>query len=230
MKLVLFDIDGTILWSDGAGRRAMEAALSDVFGSTGDPSYRYDGKTDRQIVRELMRGVGHADAHIDASMDVLFDRYLDGLGRELESSDGNVRLLDGVLPLLDALESRDDVVLGLLTGNLAAGAEAKLRAAGVDPARFVVCAFGSDHETRGELPAIAVRRARETLGIDVAGSRVVIIGDTPSDIDCGRAIGARAIAVATGRYDLDALREHEPYAAFEDLTDVEAVVRAIVDA
>ena len=230
MKLVLFDIDGTILWSDGAGRRAMQAALTEVFGSSGDPSYRYDGKTDRQIVRELMRGLGHADAHIDRRMDELFDHYLDGLGRELEAADGNVRLLGGVLPLLDALEARDDVVLGLLTGNMAAGAEAKLRAVGIDPARFVVRAFGSDHETRGELPAIAVRRARELLGLDVPGSRVIIVGDTPSDIGCGRAIGARAIAVATGRYDVDALREHEPYAVFEDLTDVEAVVRAIVDA
>ena len=88
-------------------------------------------------------------------------------------------------------------------------------------------AFGSDHELRGELPAIAQRRAREQLGLQVAGDAIVIIGDTPADIDCTRGIGARAIAVATGRYSVDDLSEHSPAAVFADLSDTAAVMRAI---
>ena len=230
MKVILFDIDGTILWSDGAGRRAMQRALIDTFGTSGSHEYRYDGKTDMQIVRELMRMEGHADSHIDARMTGLLESYLAGLEVELAADDLRVHRYDGVLELLDALEARPDRRLGLLTGNLEAGARAKLRAAGVDPDRFSVCAFGSDHEVRGELPAIAQRRAREQLGLEVAGEAIVIIGDTPADIDCGRAIGARAIAVATGRYSVEELASHNPFAVFPDLTDTAAVMSAIDDA
>ena len=230
VKLVLFDIDGTILWSDGAGRRAMSDALTTVFGTIGDPSYRYDGKTDRQIVRDLMRGAGHADEVIDERMGDLMARYLDGLRRELDTGGRHSELLPGIPELLDALEARDDVVLGLLTGNLEEGARAKLGAVGVDFARFRVNAFGSDHEHRPELPAVAQRRAREQLGVHLEGERIVVIGDTPADIECGRAIGARAIGVATGRYGVEELRAHRPVAVFENLADTAAVVEAILDA
>lgn len=230
MKLVLFDIDGTILWSDGAGRRAMSRALTTAFGSSGSPDYRYDGKTDMQIVRDLMRMDGHEDAIIDARMKVLLDDYVIGLHEELVADSTRVHRFDGVLELLDALEARPDRRIGLLTGNIETGARAKLSAAGIDPARFTVCAFGSDHEVRGELPAIAQRRAREQLGLEVGGDAIVIIGDTPADIDCTRAIGARAIAVATGRYSVEELASHGPIAVFPDLRDTGAIMRAIDDA
>ncbi len=227
MKLVLFDIDGTILWSDGAGRRAMQRALTTAFGSSGSPEYRYDGKTDRQIVRDLMRAEGHADDLIDGRMQTLLDDYVTGLHEELRTGTSIVKRFDGVLELLDALEARDDRRIGLLTGNIEVGANAKLRAVGIDPTRFTVSAFGSDHEIRGELPGIAQRRAREQLGLHVEGDAIVIIGDTPADIDCTRGIGARAIAVATGRYSVDDLAEHSPVAVFADLRDTDAVMRAI---
>lgn len=228
MYLVLFDIDGTILWSDGSGRRAMEHALTEVFGGTGPAGFHYDGKTDRQIVRELMRASGHSDERIDAGMDRLLALYLDGLRQEVGDVSRHMRLLPGVRELLDALESRDDVVLGLLTGNLETGAALKLGAVGIDVARFQVGAYGSDHEHRPELPAIAQRRTRERLGVHVEGDRVVVIGDTPADIHCGRAIGARAIGVATGRYSVDDLLGHGAAAAFPDLSDTEAVMAAIM--
>ena len=227
MKLVLFDIDGTILWSDGAGRRAMTRALASAFGSSGSPDYRYDGKTDMQIVRDLMRMDGHDDAIIDARMTALLDEYVDRLRAELGDGTTQIHRFDGVLELLDALEARPDRTVGLLTGNIELGAREKLRAVGIDPRRFSVCAFGSDHEVRGELPAIAQRRAREALGLSVAGDAIVIIGDTPADIDCTRAIGARAIAVATGRYSMEELAEHGPVAVFPNLADTDAVMRAI---
>lgn len=229
MKLVLFDIDGTILWSDGAGRRAMTEALTTVFGGAGPTDYHYDGKTDPQIVRDLMRASGHTDETIDQRIAPLMEHYLGGLERELASG-RRAHVFDGVRELLDRLEERGDVVLGLLTGNLRAGAAIKLQAAGIDIGRFRVCAFGSDHHARGELPGLAQRRAKEELGLEIPGDHIFVIGDTPADIECGQAIGARAIAVATGRYTPEELARHHPYALFSSLADTQAVLRVIDDA
>jgi phosphoglycolate phosphatase-like HAD superfamily hydrolase len=203
-------------------------ALHDVFGSSGPAEHRFDGKTDPQIVRELMRHDGHEDSHIDARLPASLERYLRYLGEELEAGAGGIRVMPGIPELLDALQARGDVVLGLLTGNLAGGARAKLAAAGIDPNRFRVGAYGSDHELRGELPAVAQRRVRDELGLDVAGADVVVIGDTPADIHCGRGIGARAIGVATGHYSVEDLRAHNPAAVFADLSATDDVVNAIV--
>jgi phosphoglycolate phosphatase len=228
LKLILFDIDGTLVWTDGAGRRAIHGALMEVFGASGPPGYRLDGKTDPQIVRELMRASGYDDADIDARMPGVFSRYVTRLREELAAVGYHPRVPPGVRELLDALQRRRDVVLGLLTGNIAEGARAKLESVGIDPARFRVGAFGSDHEQRPLLPDVACRRVRERLGLDVAGGDVVIVGDTPADMSCGRAIGARAIGVATGRYSVEELRDHHPAAVFADLSDTDAVVAAIL--
>lgn len=228
MKLVLFDIDGTLVWTDGAGRRAIHHALTEVFGSTGPAEYRFDGKTDPQIVRDLMRFVGHADGQIEDRMQEVFELYVDRLRDELRAPGYRPLVMPGVFALLDALESRPDVVLGLLTGNLADGARAKLESAGIDPGRFRVGAYGSDHEERASLPDVARRRLREELGIEITGSDCVIIGDTPADVTCGRAVGARAIGVATGRYSTEELRQHGPAAVFVNLSDTGAVVAEIL--
>jgi phosphoglycolate phosphatase len=230
MRLVLFDIDGTLLNSGGMGRAAMQGALGAVFGSPGHPSYRYDGKTDKQIVRDTMRLEGHSDAHIDSRMEKLIGIYLDGLRTGATSGKFHVRPLEGVVELLAALEAREDVVLGLLTGNVETGARVKLSAAGIDPDRFRINAFGSDHEDRPQLPAIAQRRASETLGLDISGERVIVIGDTPADIDCGRALGARAIGVASGHYTVEQLQAHAPYAVFPSLADTAKVLGTILNA
>lgn len=229
MKLVLFDIDGTILHGGGAGRRAINRALVEVFGSAGPADHRFDGKTDPQIVRELMRQVGHGDAHIDDRMDELLAQYLVYLEVELRDPDQGARVYPGVRELLDELHRHSEVMLGLLTGNLVDGARAKLRAVDIDPGLFRVGAYGSDHEDRPELPAIAQRRACEQLGLHVVGGDVVVIGDTPADVACGRGIGARAIAVATGHYSVEELASHGPAAVFRDLTDTEAVITAILE-
>ena len=228
-KIVLFDIDGTILWTDGAGRRAVFQSLKEHFGESGPGSHQFDGKTDPQIVRELMRHAGVADADIDARLGIVLDRYLELLHEELSGADHHDHVFPGVRELLCALEARDDVLLGLLTGNIHPGAQAKLTAVGIEPARFHVGAFGSDHHERPELPDIARKRAEEFLGHPVSGRDVVVIGDTPADIACGRGIGARAIGVATGRYPVEELRAHDAAAVFADLTDTAAVVAAILD-
>jgi phosphoglycolate phosphatase-like HAD superfamily hydrolase len=230
MRVVLFDIDGTLLRSGGVGRVAMELALTTVFGSPGKPEYHYDGKTDKQIIRDLMRREGFSDEEIDAQMPLMLEEYVSELTRELASGNRNVLLLDGVRELLDALDREEKVVVGLLTGNILEGARAKLTAAGIDPARFRVNAFGSDHELRPELPAVAQRRASELLGTDIEGNRLVVIGDTPADIQCGESIGARAIGVATGRYSVEQLTAYQPYAVFESLADTDAVLSSIMNA
>ncbi|HUR00733.1 MAG TPA: HAD hydrolase-like protein [Gemmatimonadaceae bacterium] len=230
MRLVLWDIDGTLLNSQGLGKASMQSALMNVFGAPGDPKYRYDGKTDRQIVRDTMRLEGHSDEHIDSRMDHLLDRYLGGLRERMHSGSFSVKALPGVMEILDALEKRDDVILGLLTGNVEPGARLKLTAAGIEPDRFRINAFGSDHEHRPELPAIAQRRASEDLGLDIAGDRIVVIGDTPADIQCGRSLGAKAIGVASGHYTVEQLLEHDPYAVFESLVDTQNVLETIVNA
>ncbi|MGI9091474.1 MAG: HAD family hydrolase [Gemmatimonadaceae bacterium] len=227
IRLVLFDIDGTILRTGGAGREAMEHALTQVFGTAGGPNHRYDGKTDRQIVREVMRDEGLSDDEIERRMDEVLELYVVGLRRRLEESPRDVEIFPGVMPLIDAVDASPDSVLGLLTGNVERGAQLKLAAVGLAMERFRVNAFGSDDEVRGALPAIAHRRMCDVFGVELAGRDVVVIGDTPADIDCGRSLGARAIAVATGRYTVEQLREHEPFAVFQDLSDTAAVLAAI---
>jgi phosphoglycolate phosphatase-like HAD superfamily hydrolase len=228
MKVVLFDIDGTLLWTDGAGRRAVNRALEDVFGTASPTGHEFDGKTDPQIVRELMRLGGIAEETIDARLDDALERYVELLHHELAGADHSDKTYPGIAPLLDALEARHDVLIGLLTGNVHDGAVAKLRAVGLARSRFKVGAFGSDHASRAELPAIARARAELLLGHAVAGEDVVVIGDTPADMSCGRGIGARAIGVATGRYSVEDLRACNAAAVFSDLSDTEAVMRAIL--
>jgi phosphoglycolate phosphatase len=230
MRLVLFDIDGTLLSSEGIGRTAMRRALGSIFGSPGNPAYRYDGKTDRQIVRDVMRLEGHSDEYIDSQMEKLIETYLEGLRENAKSGNFNVRPLEGVAELLDALEPRKDVVLGLLTGNVEPGARTKLTAAGINPDRFHINAFGSDSEHRPELPAIAQRRASERLGLDIERGRMVVIGDTPADIACGRSLGAKAIGIASGHYTVEQLQEHDPYAVFPSLANTQQVLESIVNA
>lgn len=229
-KIALFDIDGTIMLTKGTGRRSMELAFLDVFGVPGPSGYRYDGKTDMQIVRESMRIAGFSDAVITERMDAVMELYLANLFAVLDRPDHGSFLLPGVADLLNAVEAHDDIVLALLTGNVERGAARKLRSVGIDPTRFRFGAFGSDHEHRPELPAIARARASAALQRDVAGAECVIIGDTPNDVACSRPIGGRAIAVATGSYDVTTLEACEPEAVFADLTDTDAVIRAILDA
>ena len=230
MKIVLFDIDGTLLLSDGAGRRALEKVLIETFGTPGPKSYRYGGKTDKLIVRETMRLSGIPEADIEAAMDRIIAAYLQNLREELSGSANAARALPGVFELLDAVERHEGLVLGLLTGNVVEGAGVKLRAVNVAPERFKVGAFGSDHEERPMLPPIAQRRASELLGREVSGDRLIIIGDTEHDMTCGLGVGARAIGVATGGVPRAELESHAPMAVFDDFSETDRVMQAILDA
>jgi phosphoglycolate phosphatase-like HAD superfamily hydrolase len=228
-RLVLFDIDGTILLTSGAGRRAIVAARAgEVSDTTGFDRVRFDGKTDPQIVAELLGTAGHAVERESDRVRAVCERYVGLLARELELPSASTTLMPGVPGLLDRLEAEPGVVLGLLTGNLAEGAALKLRSGGIAPERFRVGAYGSDSGHRPDLPAIAARRAAPLYGRVPHGAEVVIIGDTPADIACGSGIAARAVAVATGGYSVAELERCGPYAVFEDLGDTEAVLRAVL--
>jgi len=228
MKLVLFDIDGTLLWTDGAGRRAVHRALVAEAGTAGPiDTYRFDGKTDPQIITDLLRLGGHPDAGRTELLAAVSERYLALLAEELARTPGATRLLPGVAALLAALvpyEAEGRALVGLLTGNFATGAALKLRSGGLDPDRFAVGAYGSDSGSRADLPAIAVRRAVAARARAFPPEQVVVLGDTPADVACAAGIGARSIGVATGYYDVAALRTAGATAVFESLVDTGALL------
>ena len=226
-RLVLFDVDGTLVSAHGAGSRSVREALIRVYGRTGPiDSYDFHGRTDPQIVRELMRLAGLDDEEIDAGMDRLWELYLARLEEELRQPTTDVEVLPGVVELLDALhETRDDLV-ALLTGNIEPGARLKLGAADLWH-RFDFGAYGSDHERRDRLPAIAVERARRATGLEFSGRNVVIIGDTPFDVHCGRELGVWAVAVATGKHSITELEEAGADVVLENLADTRRALEAI---
>lgn len=226
-RLILFDIDGTLLTSNGAAARAFRAALEEVYGTSGPRGgYSFAGKTDPQIARDLLLSAGLGAESIDARLESAWELYLRGLEREcLEEC---VQVFPGVHDLLDRLEAAPErAILGLLTGNVREGARLKLRAGGIDFERFRVGAFGSDHADRRELPGIAIERAEALLGHRFTGKSVVIVGDTPLDVACGEHLGVRTIAVATGTYSAAELEACGPDHLFDSLEDADAVWRAI---
>ena len=228
MRLLLFDIDGTLIHSNRIGRAAMGRALREVFGGAGAfETISFGGKTDRGIVRELMLAEGWEEAEVEARLPHFYERMA-AAGRDLFTPE-HIWPCPGVVPLLAALGERDDVALALLTGNIGHTVPLKLAAAGIDPGLFRVAATGSDSAARNDLFAIALRRAEEQLGLRVAPRDVIIVGDTPGDVGCARAGGGRAVAVATCPYSLAALRDCRPDHLFVDLSETEAVLRALFD-
>ncbi len=228
-RLVLFDIDGTLVWTAGAGRAAISLALLQEMGATGPiDAHRFDGKTDPQIVMELMTAAAHPHAESEPHVAAVCNRYLELLGAELKRRRDDIRVYPGVEELLAALERRSDTLLGLLTGNLVQGAAMKLRAAGIDPQRFRVGAYGSDSAVRSDLPAVAASRAEPLMGRTPTGHDIVIIGDTPADMTCGQGVGARAVGVATGLHSVAELVATGAHAAFETFTDTAAVLDVIL--
>ena len=222
-KLLLFDIDGTLLTSGGAGERALRLGFRDRFGIDDDLSQvEIAGRTDSGIVRRML--AAHRLPETPENIAAFFDGYLHHLAREIPRTPG--RLLPGILPLLDALKPRTDIVLALLTGNLARGAEIKLLHYGVWHF-FEFGAYADDHHDRDQLGHFAKARALERHGIDFAPERIFVLGDTPHDITCARAIGAQAIAIATGKFTRAELTTHAPDFLFDNLADVSEVLAAI---
>ena len=232
MRLILFDIDGTLLWTNGAGRRAIHRALLDEVGTAGPiEGYRFDGKTDPQIVRELLELAGHPESSSETRITAVCSRYVELLTAELAKPTQATRMYPGIQELLTALEpyeAKAQALVGLLTGNVQMGAALKLRSAGLDPARFTVGAFGSDSHHRPDLPAVAAKRAEQRTGRPFTGDDIVIVGDTPDDVACARPMGARTVGVGTGFYSAAALRDAGANHAFDNLGDTAAVLQALL--
>jgi phosphoglycolate phosphatase-like HAD superfamily hydrolase len=227
MRLVLFDIDGTILTARGAGRRALAAALNEVYGTAGDIE-RYDlrGRTDPRIVFDLMEGAGLAREAVRERLDACFEAYACGLAAEVGDGSGVVTH-PGIADLVRRLAGTPEALVGLLTGNIEAGARIKLAPTGLQP-HFRLGAYGSDHHDRKQLPSLAARRAQALTGHGFPPESVVVIGDTPHDIECARHFGAIAVAVATGLYRLDELEALSPDLLFSDFSDVEGALSKLL--
>jgi phosphoglycolate phosphatase len=223
-RLVLFDIDGTLITCRGRAGEALARALAATFGTPGPvETFRYSGKTDPQIVHELMAAAGFSRDQVAPRIPEVFERYLATLEEML---DGHARPLPGVEALLADLGARDEVEIGLLTGNIEAGAHIKLRVTGLAH-HFAVGAFGSDDEVRNNLVPVARERARARFGDGFAGTRTVVVGDAEADIVCARAGGARAVAVASGWTDRAALAALSPDVLLDSL-DPAAALPAIL--
>ena len=225
-KLVLFDIDGTLVLTGGAGIRAMNRALEEILGHqeglTGIP---VAGRTDWSI---LVDAVAKAGRKIDDFLlATLRDRYVANLAEEIEHpGKGQKAIMPGIRRLLNELEARDDVLVGLLTGNFEEGAKIKL--GHFDLWRYFACgAFGGDAADRNLLVPFAVARARERGLPSIAPSDVLVVGDTPHDVACAHAAGAIPIAVATGGYSVDQLRESGAEIVFGDLSDTAVFLKLL---
>jgi phosphoglycolate phosphatase-like HAD superfamily hydrolase len=253
-RLVLFDIDCTLIDAHGAGGRAIMRAIKDVYGVEGElGDYSFHGRTDPgiigdlallwgagepdaasgragretqpQVVHDVAEALGTPPALVEERVEECIARYLVLLADEIKRVE--VETLPGIRELVTALAADRRALVGLLTGNVEQGARLKLEPTGLLPL-FKVGAYGSDSALRAALPAVAVGRAEALAGRRYAGKDVVVIGDTPADIECGASLGVTAVAVATGRHTPDDLAPHAPDHLFADFGDWRAAYDAIM--
>ncbi len=221
--LVLFDIDGTLLRSQGAGMKVMQQAFHEVYpqASLSVDGVPVAGRLDSLIWADVLRAGGLDPAREDEA--IFRQRYTE-LFRERIAGGIAIRQMPGVEALVAALAERTDTVVGLLTGNWQATARMKVAAAGFDPQLFRLGAYAGDGPDRRSLPPVAMERFRAAIGRPAPPDRVVIIGDTPADVDCAAFNGCRSLAVATGDYDLATLAGSGADRAVADLSDLAATV------
>jgi phosphoglycolate phosphatase-like HAD superfamily hydrolase len=227
-KLVLFDIDGTLVLTGGAGLRAMNRACEEILGHTDALNgIQVAGRTDWIILHDSLRQIGR---ELDEDIfNALRQRYIERLGEEIEHRGTGIKdVLPGVRPLVESLHARDDVFLGLLTGNFEDGARIKLEH--FDLWKYFRCgAYGDDAADRNELVPFAVQRAIECGLPQLSPRDVVVVGDTPHDVACARASGAFAVAVATGTYGVEQLQATGADAVFGDFTDTRQFLDLLED-
>jgi phosphoglycolate phosphatase-like HAD superfamily hydrolase len=226
-KLILWDIDGTLIYSGGVAGEAMRAAMRSVYGSVSTAErHLYAGKTDQQIILETFAGRAHGD--LIGMLEQFTAAYIEELSGRRDEFVARARVLDGVAAALERLAA-ERVVQSVLTGNLQPIARIKLDL--MNLTRFFdldAGAYGSDHHIRANLVPVAVARAERRYGHAFDAASVVVVGDTPNDIDCGRAAGARTVAVATGPFSADELLAHAADVVLDNLADTDAAIAAIL--
>ena len=226
MYLILFDIDGTLVLTGRAGLRAMNRACADEVGhDNAMDGVEFAGRTDWSILRDVMAKHGRS---LDGGMLAdLRDRYVRHLGEEIEQPGTGVKdVMPGIRPLLETLQQREDVALALLTGNFIEGARIKLEY--FDLWKYFPCgAFGGDSANRNDLVPVALTRARECGIVNGQPSQVLVIGDTPNDVECALVVGATPVGVATGGYSVDDLRAAGAEIVYQDLSENDAFLRLL---
>jgi phosphoglycolate phosphatase-like HAD superfamily hydrolase len=222
-RLLLWDIDSTLITTGGAGDRALRRVVKKRYGVDDDfHDIEIAGRTDAQIAASILKKYDVEPT--SANVADFLEGYLANLEDLLPQIGG--RVLPGVAEILERLAPREDRVLALLTGNLRRGAQLKLERYGLWH-YFDFGAFADDHADRNELGAFARVRAKEKHGIEFAVADIDVIGDTGHDIACGKIFGARTVAVATGSWTRERLAEHEPDFLFDDLSDVDRVIATV---
>ena len=227
-RILLFDIDGTLIDPAGEGTVCMKRALEDVCGEAGPiDTYDMSGKTDWQITADLMAMIGLPPDVIAARRQAVFEAYVRHVNAAAPLFE--MRILPGVPALLKELVSDPRFLLGLVTGNVREAVPYKLKAAGIDPSLFRFGAFGSEHEDRRLLPSLALHRLSQLLGEAPRTDQVLVIGDTPRDIACARHAGLKVMCVATGCYGFKALGSFSPDYLLKDLSETEQVLEILSD-
>jgi phosphoglycolate phosphatase len=222
-RLLLWDIDGTLISTGAAGQRAIALATAERFGGSGDlEGVEIAGRTDISIAHQILAKYG--EPLTEENMKSFLELYLELLADELPRSQG--RVMPGVLELLERAEDRPDTILGLLTGNLRRGAQLKLEHYQLWDF-FALGAFADDHHDRNELGAFALTRVRERCEGEFLPAQVDVIGDTGHDINCGKAFGARTIAIATGSWPRERLAAYAPDFLFDDFSNVKNVISTL---
>lgn len=222
-KILLFDIDGTLLDPAGFGRTCCQRALEDVLEiPISAESVEMAGRTDWQIVNDFLAQAGLDETQIEVHRQAVFAALTHHIEKAAASS--RMYLLPGVKPLLNRLAQDSNFLLGLVTGNLRQTVIHKLRAVGIEPNFFSFGAFGDEHYDRNCLPSLAIKRASQLLGYDVSPQEVLVIGDTPHDIACTHHTGLKVLSVSTGLYAFDDLAKSHPDFLLEDLSDTDLVI------
>ncbi|MCC7409219.1 MAG: haloacid dehalogenase-like hydrolase [Phycisphaeraceae bacterium] len=221
-SLVLWDIDGTILRSNGAGLRAMQRVSRRLFGDL----FSWDGVETAgwldPLIYQRLAEINNLDNHADHHQ-TFHDHYIAELEHEFQVSRRDVRALPGVAAAVELLDRRHrqigDVVQGLLTGNYTRAVPIKLAAVGLDPAMFLINALGDEADSRPALVPVALRKFRDRYAADADPRRVIVIGDTPRDVHCAKSNGCLALAVATGSHGAHELRQAGADVTVPDLAD-----------
>jgi phosphoglycolate phosphatase-like HAD superfamily hydrolase len=225
-KVLLFDIDGTLLEPAGIGRLCCQRALEDVLGfSVPTDGIAFAGRTDWGIVNDLLVHAGLEKPEVEANRDKVFDALARHIAAAAPSS--KMHILPGVMSLLDHLEKDSRFILGLVTGNVQKAVIHKLQAVGIDPGWFTFGAFGDEHIDRNTLPALALYRLSQMIGAQVPPERALVIGDTPHDITCAQHAGLKVLSVATGLFTMQDLAALAPDFLLEDLSDTPKVVEIL---
>lgn len=228
-RLVLFDIDGTILWGGALWKECFLGAMAHYFPAMKFPAVSFGGKTDIQIAWEMMGEMGFSKIQIEEKIHCVVDLYVERATQAAKTRGHEVAVLPGVRDILKKLDGHPDILLGLLTGNVKKGAQAKLSCVGLHH-HFKIGVYGDDDWDRYKLPLLAVQRAKQEHALTFSGKQIVIIGDTVHDVNCGKSLGVRSIAVGTGRgVSMEQLLSHNPDFYFKDLSDTFEVLQAIVE-